>query len=91
MPVKRQIPRPHDLRPLIQFKKPEVSWTRRRLDAALTIGDLRNIAKSLVTLGVVAFARESGVRRRSWLGPGRVVVLGLPGLAGLRDDGAGCP
>jgi L-lactate dehydrogenase (cytochrome) len=45
MPVKRQIPRPHDLRPLIQFKKPEVSRTRRRLDAALTIGDLRRIAK----------------------------------------------
>ena len=39
-------------------------------------------AKSLVTRGVVAFARESGVRRRSWLGSGRVVVPGLPGLAG---------
>ena len=24
-------------------------------------------------------------------GPGPVVVLRLPGLAGLRDDGAGCP
>jgi L-lactate dehydrogenase (cytochrome) len=45
MPVKRKIPRPHDLRPLIQFKKPEVSRTRRRLDAALTICDLRRIAK----------------------------------------------
>ena len=45
MPMKRQVPRPHDLRPLIQFKRPEVNPTRRRLDAALTIGDLRRIAK----------------------------------------------
>jgi L-lactate dehydrogenase (cytochrome) len=45
MPVKRQIPRPQDLRPLIQFKKPEVNPTRRRLDAALIIGDLRRIAR----------------------------------------------
>jgi len=44
MPMKRQIPRPHDLRPLIQFKRPEVNPTRRRLDAALTISDLRRIA-----------------------------------------------
>ena len=45
MPMKREIPRPHDLRPLLQFKKPEVNRTRRRLDAALTLGDLRRIAK----------------------------------------------
>jgi L-lactate dehydrogenase (cytochrome) len=45
MSMKRQIPRPHDLRPLIQFKRPEVNPTRRRLDSALTIGDLRRIAK----------------------------------------------
>jgi L-lactate dehydrogenase (cytochrome) len=45
MPMKRQIPRPHDLRPLIQFRRPAVNLTRRRLDAALTIGDLRRIAR----------------------------------------------
>lgn len=45
MPMKREIPRPHDLRPLLQFKKPEVNRTRRRLDATLTLGDLRRIAK----------------------------------------------
>jgi len=45
MPMKRQIPRPQDLRPLIQFKRPAVNLTRRRLDAALTIGDLRRIAR----------------------------------------------
>ena len=45
MPMKRQIPRPGDLRPLVQFKRPVVNPARRRLDAALTIGDLRRIAR----------------------------------------------
>ena len=45
MPIKRQLPRPRDLRPLIQFKGPAVNPTQRRLDAALTIGDLRRIAR----------------------------------------------
>ena len=49
-------------------------------------------AKSLVTPGgVVAFARESGVRRRSWLGPGACCGAAPAGTGGLRDDGAGCP
>ena len=41
----RRIPRPRDLAPLIQFKKPELNGTKRRLAAALTIDDLRRIAK----------------------------------------------
>lgn len=45
MPIKRQLPRPRDLRPLIQFKRPAVNPAQRRLDAALTIADLRRIAK----------------------------------------------
>ena len=43
--MKRQLPRPHDLRPLLRFKRPAASLTRRRLDAALTVGDLRRIAE----------------------------------------------
>ena len=43
--MKRQLPRPHDLRPLMQFKRPAINPARHRLDAALTIGDLRRIAK----------------------------------------------
>ena len=43
--MKRQLPRPHDLRPLIQFKRPAISPARRRLDTALTIDDLRRIAR----------------------------------------------
>lgn len=45
MTMKRQIPKPHDLAPLMQFKKPEFNGKKRRLEAALTIEDLRAIAK----------------------------------------------
>src|SRR5690349_12700242 len=41
----RRIPKPRDLAPLIQFKKPSLNPTARRLSAALTIDDLRRIAK----------------------------------------------
>jgi len=43
--VKRQLPKPAELLELMQFKKPELDARKRRLDAALTIGDLRSIAK----------------------------------------------
>ena len=43
--VTRQLPRAHDLRPLLQFKKPTLDPTERRLAAALTIEDLRVIAR----------------------------------------------
>ncbi len=42
---KRQLPKASDLRPLLRFKRPEFNPTRRRLDSALTIDDLRRIAK----------------------------------------------
>ena len=41
----RRVPRPRELAPLIQFKKPRLNPTARRLSAALTIDDLRRIAK----------------------------------------------
>ncbi|TGY34304.1 alpha-hydroxy-acid oxidizing protein [Microbacterium laevaniformans] len=44
-PVKRQLPKPGELLELMQFKKPELDARKRRLDAALTIADLRVIAK----------------------------------------------
>jgi L-lactate dehydrogenase (cytochrome) len=43
--MKRRVPNRHDLAPLMQFKKPEFDATKRRLDKALTIDDLRRIAK----------------------------------------------
>lgn len=43
--VKRQAPKPAELLELMQFKKPDFNGRRRRLNAALTIEDLRGIAR----------------------------------------------
>jgi L-lactate dehydrogenase (cytochrome) len=43
--VKRQFPRWRDLAPLLRFKRPVWSVKRRRLAGALTVEDLRRIAK----------------------------------------------
>ncbi|SPM36655.1 FMN-dependent dehydrogenase, includes L-lactate dehydrogenase and type II isopentenyl diphosphate isomerase [Mycobacterium rhizamassiliense] len=45
MAVKRRMPKARDLAPLMQFKRPQLNATKRRLDAAFTIEDLRRIAK----------------------------------------------
>lgn len=41
----RRLPRPAELRPLLQLKRPTVDPVRRRLERALTIDDLRLIAR----------------------------------------------
>lgn len=43
--VKRQFPHPAELAELMQFKRPTLNPTERRLEKALTIADLRGIAK----------------------------------------------
>ncbi|WP_022877923.1 alpha-hydroxy acid oxidase [Microbacterium sp. B19] len=43
--VTRQFPNPVELLELMQFKRPDFNGRRRRLNAALTIADLRDIAK----------------------------------------------
>jgi L-lactate dehydrogenase (cytochrome) len=43
--MKRRFPRPRDLAPLLKFKKPTLNAKKRRLESALTIYDLRRIAK----------------------------------------------
>jgi L-lactate dehydrogenase (cytochrome) len=43
--TKRRVPRPSELAPLVQFRTPRLSATKRRLESALTIDDLRRIAK----------------------------------------------
>jgi L-lactate dehydrogenase (cytochrome) len=43
--TRRQLPRRHDLAPLVRFRRPVWSATERRLAAALTIEDLRRVAK----------------------------------------------
>jgi L-lactate dehydrogenase (cytochrome) len=45
MAVKRHIPKVAELAPLIRFRKPRLDRTQRRLDNALTIYDLRRVAK----------------------------------------------
>lgn len=42
--VRRRLPRWGEVRELIQFRRPSVDPVQRRLDSALTIGDLRRIA-----------------------------------------------
>jgi L-lactate dehydrogenase (cytochrome) len=43
--VKRQFPDPRELAELMKFKRPTLDPTERRLEKALTIADLRDIAK----------------------------------------------
>ena len=43
--VTRQFPRPRDLAALMRFKAPTLNATKRRLESALTIADLRTIAQ----------------------------------------------
>jgi L-lactate dehydrogenase (cytochrome) len=43
--MKRRLPRPRELAPLLQLRRPELNATARRLAKALTIDDLRRIAK----------------------------------------------
>ncbi|MBH0022590.1 alpha-hydroxy acid oxidase [Salinibacterium sp. SWN248] len=43
--VKRQFPNPVELAKLMKFKAPELNGKKRRLDSALTIYDLKGIAK----------------------------------------------
>jgi len=43
--IKRRIPSPKDLAQLLRFRKFILSPTKRRLSKALTIYDLRDIAK----------------------------------------------
>lgn len=49
--VERRFPRLRDFQPLLQFKRPELNGPKRRLDAALTIWDLRRIAKARTPRG----------------------------------------
>jgi L-lactate dehydrogenase (cytochrome) len=43
--MKRRFPRPSELAPLLRFRAPEFNGKKRRLERALTIWDLRDIAK----------------------------------------------
>lgn len=43
--TKRRFPRPKELAPILKFRSPTLNFKKRRLEKALTIWDLRDIAK----------------------------------------------
>ena len=43
--TKRRFPNPKELAPLLKFKTPTLNGKKRRLESALTVWDLRTIAK----------------------------------------------
>ncbi|WP_180342637.1 alpha-hydroxy acid oxidase [Auritidibacter ignavus] len=49
--VKRQLPKINELAELMQFKKPQLNRRKARLDKALTIWDLRELAKKNTPVG----------------------------------------
>src|ERR1700678_992121 len=53
---KRQFPKPGDVFELMRFKKPELDGRKRRLAAALTIYDLRDIARRRTPRAVFDYA-----------------------------------
>jgi L-lactate dehydrogenase (cytochrome) len=69
--VRRQIPSVRDLAPLMQFKKPTFDLTKRRLDSALTIEDLRRIAKRRTPRAPFDYTVWDAV---GWLDAGRAPV-----------------
>ena len=54
--VQRQFPKPAEVFDLLKFKKPEWDGRKRRLDSALTIHDLRAIAKRRTPRAVFDYA-----------------------------------
>lgn len=62
--TQRRIPRWSEVRELVQFRRPSLDPVQRRLDAALTIGDLRRIAMSTTPRAVFDYvdgAADEGV------------------------------
>ena len=62
--VQRRIPKYKDLRPLMNFKTPEFNAKKRRLQSALTIADLRDIAQRRTPKAALG-VRRWAIDRRS--------------------------
>src|SRR3954447_6289522 len=54
--MRRRLPRPRELTALLGFRRPQLSATKRRLAAALTIDDLRRIAKRRTPKGAFDYS-----------------------------------
>jgi L-lactate dehydrogenase (cytochrome) len=66
--VQRQFPKPAEISELLRLKLPELDAKKRRLESALTIGDLREIAKRRTPRAVFDYAdgaaeEEISIRR----------------------------
>lgn len=66
----RQLPRPAELRELLGFRRPTLDPVTRRLATALTIGDLRRVARRTTPRGVFDYvdggADNEVTVRRNW-------------------------
>ena len=67
--IQRRFPNPRDLAPLMKFKAPTLNAKKRRLEEALTIEDLRTIAKRRTPKA--AFDYTDGCRRGRAVAPPR--------------------
>jgi L-lactate dehydrogenase (cytochrome) len=79
--MQRRIPRRRELAPLIQFKKPRLNPTARRLSDALTIGGLRRNAKRCTAKA--AFDYTDGAAEEE-LSPARRVKRSATSISSVR-------
>ena len=64
--TRRQVPRWSELRDLVKLQRPELSPTRRRLVAALTVADLRDVARRRVPRAVFDYVDGSAETEASY-------------------------
>ena len=66
--MRRQLPRPRELAPLVKFRRPQLDPTRRRLESSYTVADLREAARKRAPRAVFDYVdgaaeQEIGLRR----------------------------
>ncbi|NIZ90627.1 alpha-hydroxy acid oxidase [Kineococcus rubinsiae] len=83
--VQRQIPKWSELKPLMRPKPVELDATKRRLDAALTIGDLRAVAKRRTPRSVFDYT-DGAAEREISLGRARGLFADLEFRPAILQD-----
>ena len=86
--AKRRVPRRRDLAPLLRFKRPALSARTRRLEAALTIEDLREIARRRTPKAAFNYtegAAEGEISLDNYPGVRKWIerIKALPGFVGM--------
>ena len=85
MKTQRQLPKWSELAPLMRPKPVELDATRRRLDGALTISDLRTIAKKRTPRSVFDYT-DGAAEREISLGRARDLFAGLEFRPAILQD-----